>query len=81
MPDTEFEPFGEPIPSSLRASYAAAECQGSGSRLILRTGVSLFWTLVIAVLVARVTYFDPDIAHGLSGTAVALAKAVCALLA
>lgn len=81
MSHTEFEPFGEFVPGSLRTPDSSPGLRRTGSRLAMRAGVGLFWTLVIAVVGVRVTYFDPDVASTLSGHAITLAKAVCALFA
>jgi len=59
MPDVQFDSFGEPLPDS---RVFAAKPQGSASRWMLRAGTGLFWTLVVAILSARVLYFDPDFA-------------------
>ena len=63
MGNNQFEPFGEPVAYSLRDMVARDGEQGLGSRLLLRSGVGLFWTLVAAVMVMRVAYFDPDFAE------------------
>ena len=59
MPDVQFDSFGEP----LRDDRAlATKPQGQASRWMLRVGTGMFWTLVVAILSARVLYFDPDFA-------------------
>ncbi len=63
MSDSQFEPFGEPVAHSLRDMLAQNGEQGLGSRLLLRSGVGLFWALVAGVMVMRVAYFDPDFAE------------------
>ena len=63
MHDAQFDPFGEPVARSLRGALAQAGRPGPGSRFLLRSGTSMFWALVIGVVVARVAYFDPDFAQ------------------
>ena len=59
MQQTEFDSFGERLPKyDLRTSGP----QSAVSRWALRGGIGLFWSLVVAVLTARVIYFDPDLA-------------------
>ena len=59
MQQTEFDSFGERLPKyDLRTSGP----QSAVSRWVLRGGIGLFWSLVVAVLTARVIYFDPDLA-------------------
>ena len=36
---------------------------GRPPRIILRSGVGLFWMLVIGIVAARAAYFDPDFAE------------------
>jgi hypothetical protein len=57
MPDVQFDSFGEPLRDAL-----ATRPQGQASRWMLRVGTGLFWSLVVAILSARVLYFDPDFA-------------------
>ncbi len=59
MPDVQFDSFGEPLPDS---RVLAARPAGNASRWMLRIGTGLFWSLVVAILSARVLYFDPDFA-------------------
>jgi hypothetical protein len=57
---TEFDSFGERLPKyDLRTTSAPKDAV---SRWVLRGGIGLFWSLVVAVLTARVIYFDPDLA-------------------
>jgi hypothetical protein len=59
MPDVQFDSFGEPLRDD---RGLATRPQGQASRWMLRVGTGLFWTLVVAILSARVLYFDPDFA-------------------
>jgi hypothetical protein len=59
MPNVQFDSFGEPLPGD---RGGLAEPQGNASRWMLRVGTGLFWSLVVAILSARVLYFDPDFA-------------------
>jgi hypothetical protein len=59
MPDTQFDSFGEPLRGD---RLGPAQPQGNVSRWTLRIGTGLFWSLVVAILSARVLYFDPDFA-------------------
>jgi len=80
MHDSQFDPFGEPVAHSLRGMFAQTGRQGPGSRLLLRSGVGLFWMLVIGVVAARVAYFDPGFAEKF-GSVAALSKYLHALFA
>jgi hypothetical protein len=71
--NTQFDPFGEPVAQDLRSAFAQTGRQGPGSRLLLRSGTGLFWMLVVGILAARVTYFDPDFAEKF-GSVAALSK-------
>jgi hypothetical protein len=55
-----FDGFGERLPEC--DFSAAAPPRERVSRLMLRLGTGLFWSLVIVVVAARVIYFDPDLA-------------------
>lgn len=80
MHNTQFDPFGEPVAHSLRCAFAQTGRQGPGSRLLLRSGVGLFWVFVIGVVAARVAYFDPDFAEKF-GSVAALSKYLHAVFA
>jgi hypothetical protein len=56
---TQFDSFGERLP---KYDPRTSGPQDSVSRWMLRGGIGLFWALVVAVLTARVIYFDPDLA-------------------
>ena len=79
MHDAQFDPFGEPVAHSLRGDLAQAGRPGAGSRLLLRSGIGMFWALVAGVLVARVAYFAPDFAQKFD--VAALSRLVHALFA
>ena len=54
----QFDPFGEPV------AQGAEQANGSSaSRIALRSGVGLFWMMVVAIVAARAVYFDPDFAE------------------
>jgi hypothetical protein len=53
---TQFDSFGERLP---KYDPRRSGPQDSVSRWMLRGGIGLFWALVVAVLTARVIYFDP----------------------
>ena len=70
---SKFDPFGEPV-----AMADAAE-PSRGSRWLARTGASLFWGLVIAIVAARAVYFEPGVFNGLD-RALAFAQSLFAAL-
>ncbi len=60
MHNVEFEPFGEPV--ARRLSNASAQTgRADPGRLLRRSGVGMFWALVVSVVAARAIYFDPDL--------------------
>jgi hypothetical protein len=59
MPDVQFDSFGARLPDG---GTGPVEPQGNASRWMLRVGTGLFWSMVVAILSARVLYFDPDFA-------------------
>ncbi|GJE31222.1 hypothetical protein [Methylobacterium oxalidis] len=63
MRQIQFDPFGEPVAQDLRAVGRGESRQGPVSRAVMRSGVGLFWVLVIGIVAARVAYFDPDFAE------------------
>lgn len=64
MRPLHFDAFGEPVAQSLPADAAPRTSRPRGaSRLVLRSGVALFWTLVVVIVAARAVYFDPDVAR------------------
>ena len=58
MQQTEFDSFGERLPE---CDVQTRGPQQAVSRWMLRGGIGLFWSLVAAVVTARVIYFDPDL--------------------
>ena len=53
MSPVQFDSFGEPIlPASDKEPTTV-------SRVALRSGVGLFWVMVVAIVAARAAYFDP----------------------
>jgi hypothetical protein len=59
MKDAEFDGFGEPI---LRSQALPTEPHGPLSRGMVRVGTGIFWAVVVAIVVARVAYFNPGFA-------------------
>ena len=74
MRSIQFDPFGEPV-----AQADQDERPGIASRIALRSGVGLFWVLVIGIVAARAVYFDPDFAEKF-GSVAALMKHVQTIL-
>ncbi|WP_036048821.1 hypothetical protein [Bradyrhizobium sp. Tv2a-2] len=70
---SKFDPFGEPVTMADTAESARA------SRWLTRTGASVFWALVIAIVAARAVYFEPGVFNGLDG-ALAFAQSLFAAL-
>ena len=70
---SKFDPFGEPVAMADTAGPARA------SRWLMRTGSSLFWALVIAIVAARAVYFEPGVFNGLD-RALAFAQSLFAAL-
>lgn len=52
MRPVQYDSFGEPIAQPVRDERVV-------SRIALRTGVGLFWTLVVVIVAARAAYFHP----------------------
>ncbi len=59
MPHTQFDPFGETITPRANDGTADVGPASGVSRIALRLGVGLFWTLVAGIVAARVAFFDP----------------------
>ena len=59
MERLEFEPFGERL-----MREAGVRPEPHASRLLLRTGIGLFWSLVGVIVLARAIYFEPGIFDG-----------------
>ena len=68
MRSVQFDPFGEPVAQSDSKDHPSA-----ASRIALRSGVTLFWVLVVGIVTARAVYFDPDFAEKF-GSVAALMK-------
>ncbi len=59
MESLKFEPFGERL-----APHDGAERAGGASKWLLWAGSAVFWSLAIAVVVARAAFFDPRVFAG-----------------
>lgn len=70
MERTGFEPFGEQL-----ACAADAQPDSRASKLLLRVGTGLFWSLVAIIVLARAAFFEPGIYDGFSRVA-SLAKSL-----
>ena len=70
MERTGFEPFGEQM-----ASATDAQPQSRASKLLLRAGTGLFWSLIAAIVLARAAFFEPGVYDGFSRVA-SLAKSL-----
>jgi hypothetical protein len=66
VPDIQFDSFGEPLS---RGHLIDVKPQGRASRWTMWAGTTVFWSLVVAILSARVFYFDPDFAAKFSQVA------------
>ncbi|WP_426435331.1 hypothetical protein [Bradyrhizobium genosp. P] len=56
MSQSAFDPFGEPVPAvdnSIGHEHA--------SKWLKTAGTSVFWVLVVGIVLARAVYFDPDV--------------------
>ena len=56
MSQSAFDPFGEPVPAV--DSSAASE---GVSKWLKTAGTSVFWVLVIGIVLARAVYFEPGV--------------------
>jgi hypothetical protein len=56
MSQSAFDPFGEPVPV-VDASIASERA----SKWLKTAGTSVFWMLVVGIVVARATYFEPGV--------------------
>jgi len=70
MERTGFEPFGEQM-----ASATDAQPQSRASKLLLRAGTMVFWSLVAGIVLARAAFFEPGVYDGFSRVA-SLAKSL-----
>lgn len=78
MHNAQFEPFGEPVAHRPWDAPARAG-RADPSRLLRRSGVGMFWALVVGVVAARAVYFDPDLL-GKLGNVAALSRYLYAIL-
>lgn len=63
MSPVQFDSFGEPIlPASDKEPTTV-------SRVALRSGVGLFWVMVVAIVAARAAYFDPALSEKFASVA------------
>lgn len=63
MSPVQFDSFGEPIlPASDKEPTTV-------SRVALRSGVGLFWVMVVAIVAARAAYFDPALSEKVASVA------------
>lgn len=77
MHNAQFEPFGEPVAHRPWDAPVRAGRADPG-RLLRRSGVGMFWALVVGVVAARAVYFDPDLL-GKLGNVAALSKRLYAV--
>jgi hypothetical protein len=56
MSQSAFDPFGEPVPA-VDNSIASARA----STWLKTAGTSVFWGLVVVIVLARAVYFDPAV--------------------
>ncbi|MGE7157400.1 hypothetical protein ACQKJ1_27225 [Methylorubrum rhodesianum] len=63
MSRVQFDSFGEPVLPASDKEHTAA------SRVALRSGVGLFWAMVVAIVAARAVYFDPSWSEKLNSVA------------
>lgn len=68
MERTGFEPFGEQL-----VSGTDTQPRSRASKLLLRAGTGLFWSLVAAIVLARAAFFQPGVYDSFSHVA-SLAK-------
>lgn len=64
MERTGFEPFGEQL-----VSATDVQPKSRASKLLLRTGTGLFWSLVAAIVLARAAFFEPGVYDNFSHVA------------
>jgi hypothetical protein len=70
MERTGFEPFGEEL-----VSATDTQPRARASKLLLRVGTGLFWSLVAGIVIARAAFFEPGVYDGFSRVA-SLAKSL-----
>lgn len=64
MERTRFEPFGEQL-----VSATDTRPKSGASKLLLRAGTGLFWSLVAAIVLARAAFFEPGVYDSFSHVA------------
>lgn len=77
MHNAQFEPFGELV-AHRSWDVPARVGRADPGRLLRRSGVGVFWALVVGVVAARAVYFNPDLL-GKLGEVAALSKRLCAV--
>ncbi|ACK84998.1 hypothetical protein [Methylorubrum extorquens] len=63
MSRVQYDSFGEPI------LVASDKELTTASRVALRSGVGLFWVMVVAIVAARAAYFDPALSEKVASVA------------
>ena len=71
MRSFQFDPFGEPLATGSLRTLARDKSRLGGSSLAIRIGVTAFWSLVVAIVLARVAFFNPDFAKSFCTVAAA----------
>lgn len=56
MERTGFEPFGEQL-----VSTTDTQPRSRASKMLLRAGTGLFWSLVGGIVIARAVFFEPGV--------------------
>jgi hypothetical protein len=64
MERTGFEPFGEQL-----VSTTDTQPRSRASKMLLRAGTGLFWSLVAAIVLARAAFFQPGVYDSFSHVA------------
>lgn len=62
MRPVQYDSFGEPIAQASSEDHAV-------SRIAIRSGVGLFWVIVIVIVAARAAYFNPAFAETFTSVA------------
>ncbi|CUU20190.1 hypothetical protein ABIB94_000349 [Bradyrhizobium sp. JR7.2] len=70
MERTGFEPFGEQL-----VSATDTQPRSRASKLLLRAGTTVFWSLVAGIVLARAAFFEPGVYDSFSRVA-SLAKSL-----
>ena len=69
MCQLQFDAFGEPVAQDLHTATEPANRAGTTSRLALKSGIGMFWTLVVVIVAMRAAFFDPNLAERFSSVA------------